>query len=105
METTIFLNFATQTIERPAPPWSWWLGIVTAIIALAFALHFYRNMMSKSEGNDKMVEIAQAVREGAMAYLRQQYRVVTIAFGVLFVSWTSTQPRQHETNKGCIDTY
>jgi K(+)-stimulated pyrophosphate-energized sodium pump len=33
-------------------------------------------MMKNSEGNDRMKEIAQYVREGAMAYLRRQYRVV-----------------------------
>jgi K(+)-stimulated pyrophosphate-energized sodium pump len=42
-------------------------------------------MMTLSEGNKKMKEIAQAVREGAMAYLRSQYRVVGIVFVVLFV--------------------
>jgi K(+)-stimulated pyrophosphate-energized sodium pump len=41
--------------------------------------------MKTSEGNDLMIEIAQAVREGAMAYLSRQYRIVTIVFVVLFV--------------------
>ena len=41
--------------------------------------------MDKDEGTPRMREIAQAVREGAMAYLRRQYRIVAIAFGVLFI--------------------
>tara|TARA_B100000029_G_scaffold256877_1_gene253641 strand:- start:19871 stop:22024 length:2154 start_codon:yes stop_codon:yes gene_type:complete len=41
--------------------------------------------MDKDEGTPRMREIAQAVREGAMAYLRRQYRVVAIAFVVLFI--------------------
>lgn len=56
---------------------------VAAIAALLFALYFYKNMMKSSEGNDKMKEIAQYVREGAMAYLKRQYKVVTIVFIVL----------------------
>ncbi len=41
--------------------------------------------MRKSEGTDEMIEIAQAVREGAIAYLRRQYRVVAVVFALLFV--------------------
>ncbi|MFA5712726.1 MAG: sodium-translocating pyrophosphatase, partial [Bacteroidales bacterium] len=54
-----------------------------AIVALAFALYFFRQMMKQSEGNTSMKEIALHVRKGAMAYLRQQYKVVTIVFLVL----------------------
>ena len=58
---------------------------VAAIIALAFAWVFFRKMMSMSEGNDRMKEIAQHVRDGAMAYLNRQYNVVIKVFLVLFV--------------------
>jgi len=70
--------------ERAALPWLWWLGPVAAILALGYAYHFYRQVMKESEGTPKMIEIAQAVRDGAMAYLTRQYRVVTIVFIVLF---------------------
>ena len=56
-----------------------------AIIALAFAFGFYRNIMKLSEGTDRMVEIAEAVRKGARAYLRQQYKIVFIFFGIAFI--------------------
>ncbi|MCB2194397.1 MAG: sodium-translocating pyrophosphatase [Bacteroidetes bacterium] len=62
-----------------------WLIPVASIIALVFAWFFFKSMMKNSEGTDKMKEIAQHVRDGAMAYLRRQYRVVTIVFIVLFV--------------------
>ncbi|MBE2223737.1 MAG: sodium-translocating pyrophosphatase, partial [Anaerolineae bacterium] len=71
-------------IERAALPWLWWLAPVAAILALGYAYLFYRQVMKKSEGTPKMIEIAQAVRDGAMAYLTRQYRVVTIVFVVLF---------------------
>jgi K(+)-stimulated pyrophosphate-energized sodium pump len=86
METAILLgDIAAQTAPRPSLPLAWWLAPIGAVVALIFAWYFYRSVMKESEGTDSMIEIAQAVREGAMAYLRQQYRVVTIAFAVLFV--------------------
>ncbi|MDW8277862.1 MAG: sodium-translocating pyrophosphatase [Anaerolineales bacterium] len=69
---------------RPPLPLLWWLGPVMALVALLFAYVLYRQMMQLSEGNERMREIAQAVREGAMAYLRRQYRVVAVVFGILF---------------------
>ena len=57
----------------------------TSIIALLFAWIFFRQMMKESEGSATMKEIAQYVREGAMAYLRQQYKVVLIVFLILAV--------------------
>lgn len=62
-----------------------WLIPSASILALIFAWLFFKHMMKSSEGTDKMKEIAQHVREGAMAYLRRQYKVVTLVFIVLFV--------------------
>jgi len=56
-----------------------------AIIALGFAWYFFKQMMKESEGTDTMKKIAQYVREGAMAYLKQQYKVVTIVFVVITI--------------------
>ena len=54
-----------------------------AVIALLFAYLFFRQMMKESEGTATMKQIAQFVREGAMAYLKQQYKIVIIVFVVL----------------------
>ena len=56
---------------------------VASLVALFFAYYFFRNMMKESEGTDQMKKIALYVREGAMSYLKQQYKVVTIVFIVL----------------------
>ena len=56
-----------------------------SLIALAFAYFFYRQMMREDEGTPSMRRIAQFVREGAMAYLKQQYKVVVIVFAILVV--------------------
>jgi K(+)-stimulated pyrophosphate-energized sodium pump len=84
MEQTVML--AQEAVSgRAGLPWLWWLGPIGAILALTFAYIFYRQVMSESEGTPKMIEIAQAVREGAMAYLVRQYRVVGLVFVLLFV--------------------
>ena len=54
-----------------------------SLVALFFAWFFYHKMRQEDEGTPKMKEIAKYVREGAMAYLKQQYKVVTIVFVIL----------------------
>lgn len=60
-----------------------WVVPVASVIALAFAWAFYRLMKREDEGTPRMREIAAHVRMGAMAYLRQQYKVVGLVFVVL----------------------
>jgi len=66
-------------------PLIWYIAPVSSILALVFAVYFYKKMMSAPEGNDTMIEIATHVREGAYAYLKRQYKAVGIVFAVLFV--------------------
>ena len=56
---------------------------LASIVALGFAFYFFKQMMKESEGTDTMKRIALHVRTGAMAYLRQQYKVVGIVFVVM----------------------
>ena len=63
----------------------WWIAPIASLFALGFAFYFHRKMMAASEGNDTMKEIAGHVREGAMAYLFRQYKVVILVFVVLLV--------------------
>ena len=64
---------------------SFYLVPLSSLLALGFAFYFFRSMMKHSEGTDTMKRIAQYVREGAMSYLKQQYKVVTIVFIVLAI--------------------
>ncbi len=59
--------------------------LAASILALAFAFFFYKSMMKEEEGTDLMKKIAAHVRKGAMAYLKQQYKVVIIVFIVLAI--------------------
>jgi K(+)-stimulated pyrophosphate-energized sodium pump len=57
-----------------------WIVPIASILALGFALYFYRQVYREDEGTEIMKKIANHVRLGAMAYLRQQYKVVLMFF-------------------------
>lgn len=61
-------------------PIQFWLVPFASLVTLFFAWYFFRGMMRRSEGTERMQQIAAHVRSGAMAYLRQQYKVVIIVF-------------------------
>ncbi|MBK9118412.1 MAG: sodium-translocating pyrophosphatase [Phycisphaerales bacterium] len=73
----------SEELARPMIPWVWWLAPITAIVALVYARKFYLEVRAADPGDPEMIEIADAVREGAMAYLWRQYRVVAIVFVAL----------------------
>ena len=62
-----------------------WIVPGAAVLALALAWYFYREMKKENEGTPTMRKIALHVRQGAMSYLRQQYKVVGIVFACLVV--------------------
>ncbi len=66
-------------------PFAFWLVPIASVVALSMAWFFFRSMLNADEGTPRMREIAGHVRRGAMAYLKQQYKVVTIVFVVLAI--------------------
>ncbi len=66
-------------------PSVFWLVPIASLVALGMAYYFFRSMMTADEGTPRMREIAGYVRSGAMSYLKQQYKVVTVVFVVLAV--------------------
>ena len=66
-------------------PFVFWIIPLASVCALAMAWYFFRSMMKEEEGTARMAEIALYVRRGAMAYLKQQYRVVLVVFLVLAI--------------------
>ncbi len=77
-----------ESVTRPTggiggiPVW-WFIAPIGAIVALVFARKFYREVKASNEGDPEMIEIADHVTKGAMAYLKRQYSVVTVVFIVL----------------------
>ncbi len=57
-----------------------WIVPASSLLALLLAWYFYRQMMKESEGTPLMEKIARHVREGAMSYLKQQYKIVGLIF-------------------------
>ena len=57
-----------------------WIVPLSSIVALALAWFFYHQMKKEDEGTPTMKKIALYVRQGAMSYLKQQYKVVTMVF-------------------------
>ena len=79
--------FAQETSGQSHPnlPIVWWLTPIGSITALLFAYVFYKSATKTGEGTDRMIEIAEAVREGASAYLTRQYKTVAIVFAGLCI--------------------
>jgi len=71
-----------------------WLGTIAGVFALIYALIKTRWINKQDPGNEKMQAIGQAVREGAMAFLSREYRVLAvfvIAVGVLLALGNASQ--------------
>ena len=62
-----------------------WIGFVGSLVALLFALYQSRKVLKFSEGTPVMQKIAAAIRRGANAYLKRQYRSVAIFFLIMAV--------------------
>ena len=62
-----------------------WFVPIASVIALLLAWYFYRQTMKESEGTEQMARIARFVRQGAMSYLKQQYKIVGIVFVCLAI--------------------
>jgi K(+)-stimulated pyrophosphate-energized sodium pump len=78
-------GLSQMAVQKPAIPLIWWLAPIGALLALAAAAYFHGWMKKQSGGDDAQIKISQHVRDGAMAYLTQQYKVVAIVFAVVFV--------------------
>lgn len=79
----IYLLRLTKVNNMTNIPSVFWIVPVASIVALSMAYYFFRQMIKADEGTPRMIEIAEYVRKGAMAYLKQQYKVVAIVFVVL----------------------
>ncbi len=78
-ETTV----AVPTDVDPSIPWLWFVAPICGIFALFMARKYYQEVIDADEGDEDMIKIAGYVREGAMAYLFRQYKVVFFVFVAL----------------------
>lgn len=81
-------HILAQSVDQASSPFSmyglvWLLALSASIAALVQAYAFFRSMMEADPGNERMQQIASFVRQGANAYLKQQYKVVALFFVVI----------------------
>ena len=60
-------------------------ALVCAVLAIAYGVWQSMRIMRLPEGNERMREIAAAIREGAIAYLYRQYKTIAIVGVILFL--------------------
>ncbi len=78
------LQAATDSVAIQDAP-AWFIAPIGAVLALIAAIFFFKSVMSNPEGDSEMIRIAQAVRDGAAAYLGRQNRIVTVVFVGLLI--------------------
>lgn len=67
------------------PHYFFWIAPAGSLFALVFAYYFFAEMKRADPGSEKSQEIAGYVKEGAMAYLYSQYRIIAAYFIVVFI--------------------
>ncbi|MBI4392668.1 MAG: sodium-translocating pyrophosphatase [Euryarchaeota archaeon] len=76
-------------------PYALELSLAAAGVALVYAIYLTMRILRQDEGSDKMKAIAQAIREGSMAYLARQYRtiaIIAVAVAVLLAVYPPLGP-------------
>jgi K(+)-stimulated pyrophosphate-energized sodium pump len=63
-----------------------WLVLLSALVALAYGLFLVRIVLAANPGAKSMTDVAEAVEEGAMAYLRQQVKTMRWFVGLIFIA-------------------
>ncbi len=79
----LFAAASTEVSSSSITP-IFWIVPIASVIALVFASKFYCGMKKEDEGSEMMKKIASHVRDGALAYLKQQYKIVSLVFVLLF---------------------
>lgn len=93
MSTVVAAEGGYQEFVLGTTEWAWLIiSAATALIALAVGFLLSRGVLRADQGTPKMREIAAAIQEGAMAYLRRQFRTILLILIplVVIVFLTST---------------
>jgi K(+)-stimulated pyrophosphate-energized sodium pump len=62
-----------------------YIALVAGVLALVLAVYYTRVVLAAPQGNERMVELSTAIREGAMAFLRREYTWVSVFVVVMAV--------------------
>src|SRR5213592_2765929 len=86
-----------QIFRLQGGEWFWLVfAAVTALLAIAVGFFLMRGVLAAEQGTPTMIEIATAIQEGAMAYLRRQFKTIAVILVPLaiIVFLTSTKVKQ-----------
>jgi K(+)-stimulated pyrophosphate-energized sodium pump len=68
-----------QVFKLDGAAWFWLVfSACTALLALAVGLYLVRGVLAADQGTPTMIEIATAIQEGAMAYLKRQFKTIAV---------------------------
>jgi K(+)-stimulated pyrophosphate-energized sodium pump len=68
-----------QVFHLGSAEWFWlFFSAATAIVAILVGFYLMRGVLATDQGTPKMIEIALAIQEGAMAYLRRQFKTIAV---------------------------
>ena len=62
-----------------------YIALAAGVLAILLAVYFTRAVLAAPQGNERMVELSSAIREGAMAFLRREYTWVSVFVLVMAV--------------------
>ncbi|HKY48856.1 MAG TPA: sodium-translocating pyrophosphatase [Acidimicrobiia bacterium] len=94
MSTVLAAEGGYQEFVLGTAEWAWLIiSAATALIALGVGFVLARGVLRADQGTEKMKEIAAAIQEGAMAYLRRQFKTILVILIplVVIVYLTSTE--------------
>ena len=68
-----------QVFKLGSTEWAWlWFSAATAVLALLVGFFLMKGVLAAETGTPTMVEIALAIQEGAMAYLKRQFKTIAV---------------------------
>src|SRR6478672_7734469 len=83
-----------QAFHLGGTEWFWLVfSAATAVLALVVGLVLVRGVLAADRGTPKMIEIADAIQEGAMAYLRRQFKTIAVILIPLAIIVFATSTR------------
>jgi K(+)-stimulated pyrophosphate-energized sodium pump len=94
MSTVLAAEGGYQEFVLGTAEWAWLIiSVVTALVALGVGFLLSKGVLRADQGTEKMKEIAAAIQEGAMAYLRRQFKTILVILIplVVVVYLTSTE--------------
>ena len=81
----MYIPLQTLTSLSETNPLVFWIAPIAGVIAVVASLLLMARISKMNPGGPKTVEVGNAIREGAYAFLKRQYKTIGIITAVIFV--------------------